>query len=206
MPPGWTAQYSKDSGASFSSSQPASGVNAMILSNPFVVPTGKGVGREMSLPMSGPVNLAGGGDGFNPGMLDNGRIMGINHHQGNPNLWCYDTKTESICAGYPKQPGIATGLDPVVVGIGNKLYIGDDSTGGGYGQQGKIYCWDAESNTACGTSPVVADGAYKGGPTVVDGKLYVLTSGGKMDCYDPNNGLAQCQGFTPVNLGSSTGQ
>jgi hypothetical protein len=200
MPPGWTAQYSTDNGISFSSSQPASGVDAMILSNPFVVPTGLGKGRTMTLPMSGPVNLSGGGDGFAPGILDNGKIMGINHHQANPNIWCYDTNTEAVCTGYPKAPGIPAGMSPLVVGLGTKLYIGDDSGSATYGQQGKIYCWDSETDTSCGSSPVVQDSGYLG-PILVDNKLYVLTRGGKIDCYDPNNSLQRCQGFTPVAVG-----
>lgn len=200
LPSGWTAQYSTNAGVSFSSSQPASGVNAMIFNNPFVVPSGLGKGRTMSLPLSGPVNLSGGGDGFAPGVLANGKIMGINHHQGNPNIWCYDTSTEAVCTGYPKAPGIPTGMSPLVVNIGNKLYIGDDSGNAAYGQLGQIYCWDGETDSSCGSSPVVQDSGYAG-PVVIDNKIYVLTKGGHIDCYDPANSLQRCQGFTPVAVG-----
>jgi len=200
LPPGWSAEYSTNGGASFDSSQPASDINAIHFNNSYVVPTGLGKGRTMSLPLSGPVNLSGGGDGYNPGILDNGRIMGINHHQTNPNLWCYDTETEAICAGYPKKPGIPTGLNPLTIGIGTKLYISDDSSGTNYGQQGKIHCWDSEADTSCGSSAVVTDGGY-GGLVHVNGKLYVLTRGGKIDCYDPANALQQCKNFTPIDVG-----
>lgn len=200
MPPGWTAQYSNDNGASFSSIQSETGVNAIIWSNPFVVPTGLGKGRTMTLPLTGPVNLSGGGDGFAPGILDNGKIMGINHHQPDPNLWCYDTATEAVCSGYPKNPNIPTGMSPLVVNIGNKLYIGDDSGNATYGQRGQIYCWDGETDTACGASPVVQDGGYAG-PVAINNRLYVLTKGGNIDCFDPSNALQRCQGFTPVAVG-----
>ncbi|HPQ94520.1 MAG: hypothetical protein KDI44_10840 [Thiothrix sp.] len=200
LPQGWSAQYSTDGGTSFSTIEPASGVNALIFSNPFVVPTSLGRGRTLTLPMSKGVQMGGGGDGYNPALLDNGRIMGINHHSPNPNIWCYDPFAEGKCDGYPLKPGIPTGMTPLAIGIGNKLYLGDDSGASKvYGQKGKLYCWDGQTNRSCGTSPVIDDGYT--GPVLVNNRFYVLTSSGQVDCYDPAAQLQRCAGFTPVNIG-----
>ncbi|MCB1638020.1 MAG: hypothetical protein KDI15_04175, partial [Thiothrix sp.] len=204
LPQGWSAQYSTDGGTSFSTIEPDSGVNALIFSNPFVVPTNLGRGRTLTLPMSKGVQMGGGGDGYNPALLDNGRIMGINHHNRSPNIWCYDPFKENKCDGYPLKPGIPTGMTPLAIGIGNKLYLGDDSGANKiYGQLGKLYCWDGQTNRSCGTSPVIDDGYA--GPVLVAGRFYVLTKSGQLDCYDPAAQLQRCAGFTPVSIGMTPG-
>lgn len=196
----WSVMYSTDQGRSYVYDGTIAGINAIKMSNPYVLPNGEGEAQLMSLPLSGAVKMEGGGDGFAPVLMPNGRIMGVNHHLADANVWCYDTNTRSPCAGYPKKLGAANGISPMIVRKGLRLYLGDDSGGSTYGQQGKIYCWDADAHLQCGSSPVVEGGGYVG-PVEVNNKLYVWTRNGKMDCYDPQLNLKRCAGFSPVDVG-----
>lgn len=199
-PIGWSVEYSNDKGNTYSP-KALSNTNALRFFNSTVLPEDQGMGALVSLPLLKSIDLQGGGDGFVPILLGDGRIMGINHHQPNPNIWCYDLNLERNCSGYPRSLGSApNGGSPMSALIETKLYFGDDSGGSEYGQLGKIYCWDTVTHRSCGVSPVVEGGGYAG-PVEVDNKLYVLTRNHKIDCYDPQNNLKRCSGFSPVSIG-----
>lgn len=199
-PIGWSVEYSNDHGKNYSPEFNES-TNALRFFNSSVLPADQGGGALVSLPLLSATNLSGGGDGFVPIIIDSTRVMGINHHQTNPNIWCYDLNKEASCSGYPRSLGYApNGVAPMAVLVGSRLYIGDDSGGKEYGQLGKLYCWDTEQHKSCGQSPVVEGGGYAG-PVAINEKLYVLTRNHKIDCYDPKNNLKRCAGFKPVSVG-----
>ncbi|MBK8452999.1 MAG: cadherin domain-containing protein [Thiofilum sp.] len=200
VPAEWSVTYSTNQGQSYSYDGSITGINAIKFTNPYVLPNGDGEARLMSLPLAGGVKMEGGGDGFAPVLMPNGRIMGVNHHLADAVLWCYDLNTRATCPSYPRKLGAANGMSPMVVRKGLRLYIGDDSGGNSYGQAGKIYCWDTETHSACGSSPVVEGGGYVG-PVEINNKLYVWTRNGTIDCYDPNAGLKRCANFSPVPIG-----
>lgn len=199
-PIGWSVEYSSDNGKTYSPQFKIT-ANALRFFNSSVLPDDQGAGSLVSLPLFSSLNLNGGGDGYVPILLGDGRMMGVNHHQAKPNIWCYDLNKEAACAGYPRSLGDApNGVAPMTALIEGKLYIGDDSGGSEYGQKGKLYCWDTESHKSCGQSPVVDGGGYAG-PVAIDDKLYVLTRNYNIDCYDPKNSLKRCSGFSPVGVG-----
>ncbi|WP_162596596.1 cadherin repeat domain-containing protein [Thiofilum flexile] len=200
IPAEWSIAYSTDKGQSYGYDGSIAGINTIKLTNPYVLPNGEGEARLLSLPLVGGVKMDGGGDGFAPVLMPNGKIMGVHHHLANAVLWCYDLNTRAACPSYPRNLGAANGISPMIVRKGLRLYIGDDSGGSSYGQVGKIYCWDTETNNNCGNSPVVEGGGYVG-PVEVNNKLYVWTRNGMMDCYDPQLGLKRCAGFNPVVMG-----
>lgn len=196
----WSVMYSTDNGKTYGYDNAVAGINAIKFSNPYVLPNGEGEAHLMPLPLTGGIKMAGGGDGFAPILMPNGKVMGVNHHLADAVIWCYDMNARSTCLGYPKKLGAANGVSPMIVRKGLRLYIGDDSGGSTYGQVGKLYCWDADANVSCGSSPVVEGGGYTG-PVDIDNKLYVWTRNGKIDCYDPQLNLKRCAGFTPVDIG-----
>ena len=200
VPAEWSVAYSTNKGQSYHYDGSIAGINAIKFTNPYVLPNGAGEARLISLPLAGGVKMEGGGDGFAPILMPNGKVMGVNHHLADANIWCYDLNTRAVCPSYPRKLGAANGMSPMVVRKGLRLYIGDDSGGNSYGQVGKIYCWDTETHSACGSSPVVEGGGYVG-PVEINNKLYVWTRNGKIDCYDPQAGLKRCADFSPVDIG-----
>ena len=180
----------------------ASGGNALTLSNALVAPNAKGNAVPFPRPLAGGVLLTGAGDGFNPVITANGRVMGINHHLTNAPIWCYDLNIGASCAGYPMASGIATGVDPYTVAIGNRIYVNPDSEDGqccGAPGLDRIYCWDAATNSTCGQSPSTTGKSSV--LTAANGKLFTVNQSGELRCFDPSNGLNTCAGFTTVNLG-----
>ncbi len=173
--------------------------------NPLVAPNGQGAGVPLSIPLTGPVNFNGAGDGFNPTITASGKIVGINHHTSNAGIWCYDTTTNAACPGYKMFPGINTTSTSIARAIGNKVYlIGSDVGTGSNTQPGNIYCWDTDTDSLCGTSPHLDNGFDR--LEVVHGMLYTLVSTGEVDCFDPSNALARCSGYpVQVNVPASIG-
>ncbi len=194
IPPGWDAQYSTDSGATYDTAEPVSGVNALRFSNPFVAPNALGQGRTMNLPFPGSVDLSGAGDGYWPVALQNGRIMGVNHHTAGNILWCYDPAANGMCAGYPKNPGFLTGNAPWTIASGNRIYVSYFPA-----NASPIHCWDGSTDSPCGMINILPAGTAHMGPRMIDEKLYIVTGTGNMDCYDPTT-LLRCAGY-PIAIG-----
>lgn len=184
-------------GGTWSFNQPDS--TSITFSNPLVAPNGQGAGIPLSIPLTGPINFSGAGDGFNPAITDSGKILGINHHTSNAGIWCYNTITEAPCTGYKMFPGINTTTASIARAIGNKIYIvGSDVGTGSNTQPGSIYCWDTNSDSLCGTSPHL-DNGFDRLAVANNGLLYTLVNTGEIDCFDPDNALARCAGY-PVDV------
>lgn len=177
----------------------------LIFSNTLVAPNGKGAGIPLSIPLSGPISFSGGGDGYNPALTANGKLLGINHHTSSAGIWCYDLIANAVCSGYKVFPGINTTTGSVVRAIGNKIYImGSDTASGSNGQPGNIYCWDTDTDSLCGVSPHIDDDYDR--LVVASGKLYTLLSTGEVDCFDASAELARCSGYPiQINVPASTG-
>jgi uncharacterized repeat protein (TIGR02543 family) len=195
--PGGTWNYSQPNGTSIN------------FTNALIAPNGQGSGIPLSIPLSGPINFSGAGDGFNPAITESGKILGINHHANNAGIWCYDTISEGPCADYKMFPGINTTTASIVRAIGNKIYIiGSDIGTGSNTQPGYIYCWDTANDSLCGTSPHLT--AFDRLAVGNNGLLYTLLATGEIDCFDPDNALARCIGYpiqvnvpaAPNNLGN----
>ena len=182
-------------GCTWGYSQPDS--TSITFTNALVAPNGQGSGIPLPIPLTGPINFSGAGDGFNPAITDSGKILGINHHIGNAGIWCYDMVANGTCPGYKMFPGIDTPNDPITRAIGNKIYIAGSAGGSGYtAQAGYIYCWDTTSDTLCGASQYLAGFDQL---EIIGGKIYTLLTTGEIDCYDPANALAECAGY-PVQV------
>lgn len=182
-------------GGTWSFSQPDS--TSITFTNALVAPNGQGSGISLPIPLSGPINFSGAGDGFNPTITDNGKILGFNHHTSNTGIWCYDMTANATCPGYKMYPGIDSSNDAIARAIGNKIYLATSAGGSGYtAQAGYIYCWDSNSDSTCGQSQYLAGFDQL---EVISGKLYTLLTTGEIDCYDPAFALAECAGY-PVQI------
>lgn len=186
-------------GGLWSSTQPNS--TALDFTNSLVAPNAKGHTQPFPRPLANSVNLSGTGDGFNPAVTSNGKILGVNHHVGNASIWCYDTNTNAPCTSYPQASGITTGTSNNTLAIGNRIYVNPDSSDSqccGVIGTDTIYCWDTTTNSSCGQSPATGKSTTL---TLASGKLFTLNQSGQLRCFDPANNLNNCAGFTPVNLG-----
>ncbi|MBI1764218.1 MAG: DUF11 domain-containing protein, partial [Acidobacteria bacterium] len=187
-------------GSNWTSSQP--NATALNFTNALLAKNAKGVAQAFPRPLGGNINLSGTGDGFNPAVTANGKVIGVNHHVNPAQVWCYDLNTSAPCTGYPKSSGILTGTNNYTIAIGNRVYMNPDS----YDQQccgapglDRIYCWDATTDSTCGQS--AATTGKSAVLTVASGRLFTLNQSGELRCFDPGNSLNNCAGFTPVNLG-----
>ncbi|MFN7929970.1 MAG: Calx-beta domain-containing protein [Blastocatellia bacterium] len=187
-------------GGLWSTNQPNS--TSLNFSNALVAPNGKGQTQAFPRPLANGVNLSGTGDGYNPAITANGKVIGINHHTANAAIWCYDLNTGAPCTGYPKSSGITTGTVNTTLAIGNRVYMNPDSYDGqccGVTGLDNIYCWDATTDSTCGQSPATTGKSSL--LTLANNKLFTLNQSGQLRCFDPGNGLNNCAGFTTVNLG-----
>jgi uncharacterized repeat protein (TIGR01451 family) len=194
-------------GGLWSSSSP--NATSLNFNNALVAPNAKGHTLPFPRPLGASASFSGGGDGYNVAITASGKFFAVNHHSSPAPLKCFDTTTNAVCAGYPKSmntsigyaANVGVGNNSKVIAIGNRIYLSDDSSHTANSQTGHIYCWDSDTNTACGQSPVIFHTAME----LVNGKLFVMSTTGSLDCYDPSNNLNSCAGFTPVNLGMPTG-
>ncbi|MBI3784666.1 MAG: DUF11 domain-containing protein [Deltaproteobacteria bacterium] len=174
--------------------------NEIDFSTALVAANAKGRIKAFQRPLSGGVLLQNTGDGFNPVLTDNGRVMGINHYP-QPYIWCYDLNLGAACPGYPMlYPAPNTGCGTYSLAIGNRMYVNLDSQELGCGNQpgpDKIVCWDAATDSPCGESGPTGKSSVL---AVANGKLFTLNESGELRCFDPANNLNACAGFAPRNL------
>ena len=191
-------------GGSWTSNQPnATSLNFTNFSSTLIAPNGQGATVAAPRPL-GSVSFSGGGDGYNVAITASGKFFAANHHSQPSRMVCYNAITNAACTGYPKfmnaaagfSGNIGVGYNSKVIAVGNRIYISDDSAQACCGQTGHIYCWDTDTDTQCGQSPVISHS----GMELVNGKLFVVSSAGALDCYDPANNLNRCAGFSPVNV------
>ncbi|MBK8835335.1 MAG: hypothetical protein IPO29_10925 [Anaerolineae bacterium] len=183
--------------------------NTLIFTDPFIADRAQGVAIKLKRP---PANLsAGGGDGFQPTLLPDGRVVGIFHHDGGlgsgtPTLWCFDTDGNA-CPGYPRE-SIETPQAPWSANVGTKFYYRALTSGGATGAgDPALACWDFTTNYLCSTTGIIS-GTNKyppvalsngtmdySGPRELGGKLYTVWGNGRLDCIDPATNT-QCAGYT----------
>ena len=158
VPPGWNPRWSTNGGASYSTTEPVSGVTNVRMTNQDV--NSPSTSSSSSIPptvTAANVNSATGGDGFRPIPYGN-RIFNVYHHAGaggSPTdviLSCTLKSTGNTCPGYPIAPSAFTG-GPATSNWPHE-YL-DTATGEMWfpihkTANGGFQCFDLDTATGCG--------------------------------------------------------
>ncbi|MFE6866656.1 hypothetical protein ACFVFS_08870 [Kitasatospora sp. NPDC057692] len=209
-PPGFTRQWSADSGMTFSGTDQGTATNVVQASNPLLASPATGQVVQIPPPFT-PVNTATGGDGFTPILYTatiNGvatpEIWNIYHHgfSNTASVVCTDLLTNGPCpsptgapASWPQAlnssvAGATTGdlgstRTPTYVQIGSKLYYAAISRVS-FAEIG-VGCIDLQAQASCGFTPLqTGTGLAIGGVVQAPNQLiYAVSSTGEILCYDP---------------------
>jgi hypothetical protein len=214
FPPGFTGRWSTNGGTSFSTTEPASGVNA-------IGAVGTGIDRSTGTQVSFPPGStsfsggAGGGDGWEA-FFWNGNVYNVHHHAdtgpggGYTLLDCHVQTTGNECVGYAGGGIFASstaGTSFSTTTAGQTAFLTGTNTFAGIDQAtGKVYvpvgikstnqwgllCLDLAANESCGFTQqgtvgwTQTAGGFIGvtGAAQVGAKIYDADSDGVVHCYD----------------------
>ena len=215
-PPGMTPQYSTNGGTSYTTTEPASGVNAVGATG-TVVPGTTGASSPFDAPTSSFKTSTTGGDGWQA-MTYNGNVY-LHHHHFYPSegggtarqLDCYNLISGAKCSGYSGGGGNITstsgtglcfsnGCGNLATGTFGWSYL-DPATGKMYFAASivgtttfGIQCFDLNTNTSCGfflnyTGSITAGTGTS--PVYVVNTVGLATIGTKLYMLD-SNGHIDC--------------
>jgi uncharacterized repeat protein (TIGR01451 family) len=226
LPPGLSGRWSTNNGATFSTTEPASGVKAVgAVGSTIDGSTGDQVIVQPD-PSTGFVGGTGGGDGWEALFVDD-NVYNVHHHRapgGARMIDCHVKATGAICS--PTYAGggtfasqvagdpLGTGADTLTT-AGPNNGVADQATGRIYfpaGVEGTtdagVGCIDVRAGVSCGythleTAPFASVGwSQLSGGGKIGTKYYLVDANGKIVCFDIATGAA-CAGLAaPVLAGA----
>ncbi len=225
VPPGFSPQWSTDGGASYTTTEPASGVNAVGATGTNG-PGSTGSRSPVPPPARGFSAGTSNGDGWEPLFIGE-NVYNVHHHDG-PNssltmLDCHDKSSGQECPGYPgvgayvsATAGVPFSTGPDTLGTAYAPNADVDAVSGhiyfpvGVDGQGGIgvLCADVIAQTSCGytqlgVSPITNKleggewhAAIDGG-AVIGSRYYLVDAQANVYCFDTSANAA-CGGPYPI--------
>jgi uncharacterized repeat protein (TIGR01451 family) len=213
LPPGFAGRWSTNGGASYGTSEPAGGVNAVgAVGQSILGSTGK-EGATQPGPAAFQSTNAG-GDGYEALFVGN-LIYNVHHHSSGTVLDCHD-RTGVRCSGYPTSvSGIAgqpfgtdgqpltTSQLPEADVVGTRIYypagvIGSTALG--------VACADVATRTSCGFTQLGTGAGVQGtggtwvmGGATIGSKYYLVGVHAEILCFDTAT-QAACPGYPLTNV------